>query len=183
MRIRYAWQRAWALIRMDAARWVWPEKIGDATRVTTRDVLRYAFKYLGMRAVLVLRLASFCHEAGIRGVPSLLQRRLLLRYGLEIPPAGRIGGGLYIAHPVACVLVADSIGENVTVIGAVTMGRRGHLEFPTVGDRVFLGAGAKVIGAITIGDDAVVGANAVVTRDVAPGVTVVGVPARPIPGT
>ena len=107
-----------------------------------------------------------------------MQRRLLRVYGLELAPSTPVGGGLYIAHPVGCVLHAASIGENVTVIGQVTFGYANDARWPTIGDRAYLGVGARVLGGVTIGADARVGANAVVLGDVPPGSTAVGVPAR-----
>ena len=97
-----------------------------------------------------------------------------------MPVGADVGGGLYVAHPVGCVLVAESIGENVTVIAQVTFGMREVPEWPTIGDRAFIGAGARILGGIKIGHDAKVGSNAVVLSDVAPRTTVVGIPARPV---
>lgn len=128
-----------------------------------------------------LRFAAAAQQAGIRGVGSWTQRRLLTRFGLEVSPSTSIGGGLYIAHPVGCVLHAASIGTNVTVIGSVTFGTRNDETWPTIGDGAFLGVGARVLGGITIGAHARVGANAVVLTDVAPATTVVGVPASARP--
>jgi serine O-acetyltransferase len=70
------------------------------------------------------------------------------------------------------------MGENVSIIAAVTLGLRNEHAFPVIGDRVFIGAGARVLGGIAIGDDAVIGANAVVIEDIPAGATAVGVPAR-----
>ena len=77
-------------------------------------------------------------------------------------------------------MVADVIGENVTVISAVTFGTRNDARWPTIGDRVFVGVGARVLGGITVGDDASIGANSVVLDDVASGTVVVGAPARTV---
>lgn len=173
-----AFRQAAQLFRADAARWVRPEQIVAPSEVTRRVMVRLLWQHVPLRAMLWLRLGSAAHAAGIRGAQGLVQRRLLREYGLEISPAARVGGGLYIAHPVGCVLHAESIGENVTVISNVTFGYRVDARWPTIGDRAFIGAGARVLGGITIGTDARIGANAVVTRDVPPGAVAVGIPAR-----
>jgi len=113
-------------------------------------------------------------------VAGWVQRRLLRLYGLELSPGAPVGGGLYIAHPVGCTLFAEHLGTNVTVISSVTFGTRGDNGWPTIGDRVFVGTGARVLGGIEIGDDAMIGANAVVVRSVPCKTTVVGIPAKPI---
>ena len=173
-----AFTAAVRLFRADAARWVRPEEIADPTEVTPRVALRLLWNHLPLRAMAWLRFAAAAREAGVRGVPGVVQRRLLLKYGLEISPATPIGGGLYIAHPVGCVLHAKSIGDNVTIISNVTFGYRDSARWPTIGDRAFIGAGARVLGGIDIGADASVGANAVVIHDVPTGMGAVGVPAR-----
>lgn len=89
-----------------------------------------------------------------------------------------IGGGLYMMHGFSTIVVAESIGENCLIAQQVTIGYAGENELPTIGDRVNIGAGAKVIGRVRIGDDASIGANAVVIRDVPAGAVVGGVPAR-----
>ena len=126
------------------------------------------------------RLGSWAKERHVPLFAGFVQRHLLTRFGLEISPGADIGGGFYVAHPVGCTLVAERIGENVTIIAAVTLGLRNEVRWPTLADRVFIGAGARVLGGITVGEGAQVGANAVVVHDVAPGATVVGIPARPI---
>lgn len=169
------------LFRLDAARWVRPQLIADPDQLTVIRVVGLLVRHVSLRAVAWFRFASACHELGIRGVPSFVQRRLLRVYGLELSPGTPIGGGLYIAHPVGCVLFASSIGTNATVIGRATFGTRGEGEWPVLGDEVYVGVGACVLGGITVGDRAVVGANAVVVHPVEPGTTVVGIPARPLP--
>jgi serine O-acetyltransferase len=176
---RGALPEALRLIRQDAARWVRPEGIADPVDVTPLVIFRLAFRYLPLRATILLRIGWLAQAWGVRGAATFVQHRLLTRFGLDVAPAGDIGGGLYIAHPVGCVLHADQVGENVSIIGGVTFGTRGGTGWPTIGDRVFLGAGSQVLGGVHVGDDAQVGANAVVIHDVAPGTTVVGAPARP----
>ena len=88
-----------------------------------------------------------------------------------------VGPGLYIPHPRGMVLMARRIGANCSFIHACTLGMREAWEFPVLGDAVFVGAGARVLGGIRLGDGCSVGANAVVIKDVPAGATAVGVPA------
>lgn len=92
--------------------------------------------------------------------------------------AKEIGGGLYIQHGFATMITAESIGENCWINQQVTIGYNGHGRAPVIGNDVMITCGAKVLGEITIGDHAVIGANAVVIRDVEPGAVMGGVPAR-----
>jgi len=100
--------------------------------------------------------------------------------GIEIHPGATIGRRFFIDHGMGVVIGETAIvGDDVLMYHQVTLGGRARGRFkrhPTVGDRVLLGAGAKVIGDITIGDDAKIGANALVVKDVAPGAVIVGIP-------
>jgi serine O-acetyltransferase len=89
-----------------------------------------------------------------------------------------IGPGMYIAHGFATIMVAERIGRDCRVHQNVTLGWKGPGRAPRIGDRVSIYPGAVVIGDISIGDDAVIGANAVVVKDVPPGDVVGGVPAK-----
>lgn len=89
-----------------------------------------------------------------------------------------IGGGLYIQHGFSTMIAAESIGENCWINQQVTIGYNGHSSAPVIGNNVMITCGAKVLGGITVGDGAIIGANAVVIRDVAPGAVMGGVPAR-----
>jgi len=89
----------------------------------------------------------------------------------------KIGSGLFIQHGFATVITAKSIGRNCWINQQVTIGFLDDTRYPTIGDNVTIYAGAKVLGKIRIGDNSVVGANAVVTKDVPENCTVVGVPA------
>lgn len=101
--------------------------------------------------------------------------------GIDLPYTVRVGRRVRLEHFGGMILVAQTIGDDVIIRQNTTFGIQ-HLEAlkdrPVIGDRVELGAGAVVLGPIHIGEDAVVGANAVVTRDVPPGAIVGGVPAR-----
>ncbi len=91
---------------------------------------------------------------------------------------GDIGPGLFIQHGIATIISARRIGANCWINQQVTIGHTGAGQRPTIGDDVAIYAGAKVLGRITVGDGARIGANAVVLTDVPPGYTAVGVPAR-----
>jgi serine O-acetyltransferase len=123
-------------------------------------------------------LGDWCVQKRIPLAKGIILRKLFKSYGIDIAPGGDIAGGLYIAHPVGCVIHAKKIGRNCSIIAGVTIGMRNEWAFPVIGDNVFIGAGARILGEITIGDGAVIGANAVVIKDVPPGATVVGIPAR-----
>ena len=91
-----------------------------------------------------------------------------------------IGGGLYIQHGFATMISAKSIGENCWVNQQVTIGYGKGSEPPVIGNNVMITCGAKVLGQITVGDNAIIGANAVVIKDVEPGAVMGGVPAKRI---
>ena len=101
------------------------------------------------------------------------------RESLEITP-GNIGPGLFIQHGSGTLISAQSIGANCWINQQVTIGYSNHTDRPIIGNNVRIFAGAKIIGRVRIGDNATVGANTVVVRDVAPGTTVFGVPGRVI---
>ncbi|WP_442909264.1 serine O-acetyltransferase [Ideonella sp. BN130291] len=110
-------------------------------------------------------------------------RAATLRLGISIPYTTQVGPGLHIAHP-GCIVVShlSVLGRDCTLSQGVTLGwkpgPRGGA--PVIGNEVYVGPGAKIIGHVRVGDRAVVGANAVVTADVPPDTVVAGIPARPI---
>ena len=146
-------------------------------RLRARDVLRVLWRYPALWATAIYRASYWCHRRGIRGFPFLFQRLNMLLFGVEISCAMEIGPGLYLPHPYGSVLMAERIGANATFTHAVTVGMRDEWDFPVIGDGVFVGAGARVLGGISLGDGCSVGANAVVLHDVPAGATAVGVPA------
>lgn len=100
--------------------------------------------------------------------------------GADIPLTARIGGGLVMPHPNGIVIHPDAeIGPNCLIFQQVTIGLvRATPQAPRIGAGVDIGAGARVLGPVTVGEGAQIGANAVVLRDVPAGATAVGVPAR-----
>jgi serine O-acetyltransferase len=164
----------------DVARWIFPEQVAPLEQVTWWRSLLLLFRHLPLRAMLWFRFGSWLHDKRVPVLPAMIQRRIYLRFGLEIAVGQDIGGGLYIPHPVGTAMFVTRMGRNCAVIGQVTIGMRNEWGFPTLGDNVYVGAGARVLGTITLGDGVIVGANAVVLEDVPPDTVVVGIPARPI---
>jgi serine O-acetyltransferase len=114
----------------------------------------------------------------MRAVAVMRHRFWSVVTGADIPVNARIGGGLLLPHPNGVVVHPDSeIGPNCLLFQQVTLGAS-HGGVPRLGGHVDVGAGAKIIGSVTIGDHARIGANAVVLQDVPPGATAVGIPAR-----
>ena len=116
---------------------------------------------------------SFLYKVLFKGVQILT--------GIELPCEVKIGRGFRIDHFGDIIVSGDAeIGEDVVIRNGVTIGLRntGQRGSPKIGNRVDIGAGAKILGSITIGDDAKIGANAVVLQDVPAGATAVGIPAR-----
>ena len=138
----------------------------------------------GVQALLIHRVSHELHEIGVPIVPrslSLVSRTLT---GIEIHPAAQIGQGFFIDHGAGVVIGETAeIGDDVTLYQGVTLGGTGFAtgkRHPTLEDNVTVGAGAKLLGAITVGHGAKVGANTVVIQDVPPNTTVVGNPGHPV---
>jgi serine O-acetyltransferase len=153
-----------------------------------RSAAEILFCYPGLHAVLFHRASRWLwlHHARFLGrFVSHLGRFLT---GIEIHPGARIGRRVVIDHGMGVVIGETAeVGDDCTLYHQVTLGTttmaRGRKRHPTIGRGVILGAGAKVLGAFTVGDNARVGANAVVVEPVAAGSTVVGIPARPVERT
>ncbi|MGI8556778.1 MAG: serine O-acetyltransferase [Solirubrobacteraceae bacterium] len=138
----------------------------------------------GIQAVLAHRVAHALDGSGVPLLPrtiSMLSRTLT---GVEIHPAARIGERLFIDHGSGVVIGETAeIGNGVTLYQGVTLGGTGFAcgkRHPTVEDNVTIGSGAKLLGPITIGHGAKIGANSVVVHDVPPKSTVVGNPGHPV---
>ena len=143
--------------------------------------------YAGLQAVLMHRVAHAFYRWNWRALARAISHTNRFITGIEIHPGARIGRRLFIDHGMGVVIGETAeVGDDVLIYHGVTLGGL-TLEgtgtpgkrHPTVGHGVAIGAGAQVLGPITVGDGARIGANAVVSRNVPPGETVVGIPARP----
>jgi serine O-acetyltransferase len=137
-----------------------------------------------VQALLAHRIAHGLHGMGVPLVPRSLSMISRALTGIELHPAACIGQGFFIDHG-AGVVVGETawIGDDVTLYQGVTLGGTGFAtgkRHPTLEDNVTVGAGAKLLGAITVGHGAKIGANTVVIHDVPPNSTVVGNPGHPV---
>lgn len=147
-----------------------------------RNLLEVLLTYSGLHAIVSYRIAHALDRLKVPVLPRFIMSIARWLTGIEIHSAASIGRGLFIDHGTGVVIGETAvIGENVTLFQGVTLGGTGKergKRHPTLGDNVVVGAGAKILGNITIGSETMVGANAVVIRDVPPHSTVVGVPGR-----
>jgi serine O-acetyltransferase len=138
----------------------------------------------GLHALLTYRVAHALDAAGIPALPRALSYFSRAVTGIEIHPRARIGDGLFIDHGMGVVIGETAeVGANVTMYQGVTLGGTGFetgKRHPTVQDNVTIGSGAKLLGPITIGHGAKIGANTVVIHEVPPNSTVVGNPGHPV---
>jgi serine O-acetyltransferase len=138
--------------------------------------------YASFWALALHRVAHFLRALGIPFVPRLLSQVARFATGIEIHPGATIGPGLFVDHGMGVVIGETAIvGANVLVYHGVTLGgvdSRPCRRHPLVEDGAVIGAGAKVLGPVTIGEGAKIGAQSVVLANVPPGATAVGIPAR-----
>ncbi len=149
-----------------------------------RSALEVLLCYPGVHAILMHRIAHYLWRRGWVTTSRWLSQIARWLTGIEIHPGATIGKRLLIDHGMGVVIGETAeIGDNVTLYQQVTLGgvsldaRKRH---PTIEDDVVIGAGAAVLGPFTVGKGARVGANAVVLKEVEPGATVVGIPAKPV---
>lgn len=156
-----------------------------------RNRLEVAFLYPGFQALVFHRLANACWRRGWHLLGRWISQLARWLTGIEIHPAAKIGRRFFIDHGMGVVVGETSeIGDDVTLYHGVTLGgvapsvdsdsQRDQKRHPTLENGVIVGSGAQVLGPITVGCGARIGANAVVTKDVPSCVTVVGIPARAV---
>jgi serine O-acetyltransferase len=152
-----------------------------ARRAGTLEILT---SYGGVHALLGHRVSHALHDAGVPLAPRVLSNLGRIATGIEIHPAAVIGRDFFIDHGAGVVIGETAeIGDRVTLYQGVTLGGTGFASgkrHPTVQDNVTIGSGAKLLGPITVGHGAKIGANTVVIHDVPPNSTVVGNPGHPV---
>lgn len=147
-----------------------------------KSLLEIGLLYPGPKAVFFHRIAHFFYGIELFFIARLFAEISRFLTGIEIHPGATVGCRLVIDHGIGVVIGETAvIGDDCIIFHGVTLG---GMKFdpvkrhPTVGNKVLIGAGAKVLGPITLGDGCRVGANAVITKDVPPGKTAVGNPMR-----
>lgn len=138
--------------------------------------------FKGYKAVQASRIGSWLWRQGRTDLSYFVQMRVSELFGVDIHPGARIGRGIMIDHAHSIVIGETAVvGDNVSMLHSVTLGGTGKEDddrHPKIGDGVLIGAGAKVLGNITIGQCSRIAAGSVVLEDVPPKTTVAGVPAR-----
>lgn len=147
-----------------------------------RGYLDVVLSYPGFHAITAHRIIHEIDKLDIPLLPRLLSNIVRFATGIEIHPAAKIGKRFFIDHGMGVLIGATAeIGDDVTLYKGVTLGGTSlgqGKRHPTIGNDVVIGTNASVLGAITIGDGARIGAGSVVVRDVPPKSTVVGIPGR-----
>ena len=154
-----------------------------------KSKLSVILTYPGVKAVFFHRIANFFSVAKFDLIARIISQFSRFLTGIEIHPKAKIGENLFIDHGMGVVIGETSeIGNNVTIYHMVTLGgispsinsddQRNSKRHPTLMDNVVVGSGAQVLGPITVGKNAKIGANAVVTKDVPENAVMVGIPAK-----
>lgn len=152
-------------------------------KITIIGLLKRGFSPRYM-PVLIYRLSYFFYECHIPIIPKLLSFCNFVIFGIEIAHACKIDGGLYLPHTQGTVIGAFTIGKNATIFQGVTIGASevdldyNELKRPTLGNNVTVGAGAKIVGYLHVGDFTKIAPNSVVVTSTAPYSTMGGIPAK-----
>jgi len=143
-----------------------------------------AILYPSFKAQIRHKIAKYFYNKNHYFIARYITEKTKRKTGIEIHPGATLGKGVFIDHGIGVIIGQTAIiGNNVTIYHGVTLGGTGKeigKRHPTIEDNVFIGSGAKVLGNITIGKNAKIGANAVVLNDVKPNTTVVGIPAKEV---
>ena len=149
-----------------------------------KSVIEVVLCYPGFHAVLLHRIAHSFYKLNMVLIARIVSQINRFLTGIEIHPGARIGKGFFIDHGMGVVIgETTEIGDNVTLYQGVTLGGTGKEKgkrHPTLGSNVTVGAGAKVLGPVFIGDNSKIGAGAVVLKDTPPNSTVVGIPGKAV---
>src|SRR5271156_3674844 len=151
------------------------------------STLQVVFAYPGVHAIWGHRVSHWLWERDAKVTARTVGEITRILTGVDIHPGAILGTGLFIDHATGVVIGETAeVGDDVTIYHGVTLGGTGRdtgKRHPTIGDRVIIGAGAKILGPIKIGDDSRIGANAVVVKEVPSSAVVVGVPGQVISRT
>jgi len=143
--------------------------------------------YPGAWALALHRVAHWLYGGDLFFLARCVNHFSRFLTAIDIHPGAKIGKRFFIDHGFTVIGETAEIGDDVTIYQSVTLGGtnphvgKAGKRHPTVRDKVVIGSGAQVLGPVVVGEGARIGANAVVTKDVAPGATVIGIPAKPIP--
>lgn len=145
-----------------------------------KTIVEVVLCYPGLHALISHRMAHYLYKRNWVLFPRLISQVSRFFTGIEIHPGAIIGQGLFIDHGMGVVIGETAeVGDNVTLYQGVTLGGTGKEKgkrHPTIGNNVFIGSGAKILGSIKVGDNVKIGAGSVVTKPVPNDTTVVGVP-------
>ena len=165
----------------------WQTFVADLRAPVERDpaargVVDVILSYPGFHALVAHRAIHALHRAGIPLLPRFLSQWVRFTTGIEIHPGATLGAGVFIDHGMGVVIGETAeVGDGCTIYHGVTLGGTSlqrTKRHPTLGRDVVVGSGAAILGAISVGDGARIGANSVVVKDVPPNATVVGIPGR-----
>ena len=154
-----------------------------------KSKLSLVLTYPGVKAVFFHRIANFFSVAKFDLIARIISQFSRFLTGIEIHPGAKIGKNLFIDHGMGVVIGETSdIGDNVTIYHMATLGgiapsinsndQRNIKRHPTIQDEVVIGSGAQILGPVTVGRCAKIGANAVITKDVPEKAVMVGIPAK-----
>lgn len=161
--------------------------LSDARNIAAKDpaaksTLEVILLYSGFHALIWHKIAHWCYRHRLPFLARFISQTGRFCTGIEIHPGARIGNHLFIDHGMGIVIGETAeIGDNCTIYHGVTLGGTGKdkgKRHPTIGNNVLIGAGAKVLGPFSIGDNSMVGANSVVLKEIPPNTTVAGIPGR-----
>jgi serine O-acetyltransferase len=147
-----------------------------------KTIIEVVLCYPGLHALISHRMAHYLYKKNLVLLPRLISQISRFFTGIEIHPGATIGQGLFIDHGMGVVIGETAeVGDNVTIYQGVTLGGTGKEKgkrHPTIGNNVFIGSGAKILGSIKVGDNVKIGAGSVVTKSVPSDTTVVGIPGQ-----
>lgn len=147
-----------------------------------RSALEILLLYPGLKAIRMHRRANWCYRHKLFFLARWISQRAVKKTGIEIHPAAQIDRRFFIDHGTGVVIGETTvIGDDVTIYQGVTLGGTGKdtgKRHPTIGNKVMIGSGAKVLGPFKVGDNTNIAAGAVVLEEIPPNCTAVGVPAR-----